>query len=151
MKRKPFDRQLFAENDRKARVAVVTYLHGEGLVAFDNPDTDYGVDLYVRHPDSPEVIYAVEAEIKRVWSGDTLPWDSVQLPARKFKYIQMTHVPVEYWILNQELTHAIIIHEKSLVDREPVEVYNKYVARGELFYRIPISECNVINLVDYGS
>ena len=145
MRKKPFDRKLFHENDARARVAVIVYLHNQGLVAQDNDD-QYGVDLLIRRPDSPQIIYAVEVEVKHVWSGDTLPWSSVQLPARKLRYAQETLVPVEYWILNRELTHAIVIYEKSLVDRDPIEVYNKYVSRGEFFYQIPLEETDLIGL-----
>lgn len=142
--RKRFDRALFQQNDELARNAVIYHLFMEGLLA--EPHTDrYGIDLTVRKPESRDTIYGVECEIKRVWTGPVLKYDTVQLPGRKAKYLNNPW-PIEYWILNNELTHAIIIPGHLVEASTPVEVPNKYVYRGELFYQIPVAQCSVVML-----
>ncbi len=148
---KKFSQKLFDQNDALARQAITTWLEGRGLSIIPNPNK-FGVDLYVyRSVDfatqkKPEPFYAVECEIKRVWHGPTLPWGTVQLPWRKKKYSDDEAVPVEYWILNNELTHAIVIYEAELTDKRLTEVRNKYVDRGEYFYQIPLDVCSIVEL-----
>lgn len=104
----------------------------------DNPDK-YGVDLFVRGGLADR---AIEVEVKRVWTGATFPWNTVQLPERKHKYL-LQGLPVEYWLLNNDLTSAIVIYGSSLSKYEPVEVPNKYLRKGERFYQIPVNECTL--------
>lgn len=142
--RKPFSKELFATNDELARNAVIYHLFMGGLLA--EPHTDrYGIDLTVRKPESRQILYGVECEIKRVWNGPVLPYATIQLPERKKKYLNNPW-PIEYWILNSTQTHAIIIPGHLVEQSEPVIVPNKYVRWGEKFYQIPVSECNLIEL-----
>jgi len=142
--RKPFDRKLFEQNDALARNAVTYHLFVNGLIA--EPHTDrYGIDLVVRSPESPDVIYGVECEIKRVWTGPKLPYSTIQLPERKRKYLNNPW-PIEYWILNNELTHAIVIPGGLVEAAKPVVVANKFVRWGEKFYQIPVADCIQLTL-----
>lgn len=143
---KKFDLQLYQQNDLLARSVTIQYLRTEGLVAEDNPDP-YGVDLLVRLPDERTYIYAVEVEVKRVWNaGTAFPWPTIQVPTRKLKY---TNQPlwVEYWILRSDLQAAVVIPEGVLVNSPRREVPNKYISKGEYFYRVPITECIQLDLV----
>lgn len=157
---KKFSQKLFDQNDELARATITKFLESRNLEVRPNPNK-FGVDLYVYHPapsNSPDganvesvgqkadPFYAVECEIKRVWHGSVLPWSTVQLPWRKKKYSDDEAVPVEYWILNNELTHAIVIYEAELTDKRLTEVRNKYVDRGEYFYQIPLDVCSIVEL-----
>ena len=152
---KKFNQELFDSNDSLARIMVTKYIESQRkLFVRDNPNK-YGIDLYVynipeidekRGSPIKEPIYAIEVEIKRVWNGPKLPWNSVQLPYRKRKYAEQEVVPCEYWILNNQLTHAIIIHEKELLDNRLAHVQNKYVSEGEYFFQVPLEACNIIEL-----
>lgn len=147
--RKPFDKALFAENDARARRVVTKQLESYGHYVEPNRN-QYGIDLLVYEQASTleiglEPWLGVECEIKRVWKGPRLPWKTVQLPERKRKYLSPLH-KTQFWILNNECTHAIIIPGAQLEILKPVEVPNKYVAKSELFYQIPMTECLLITL-----
>jgi hypothetical protein len=142
--RKKFSQALYDQNDQLATGVISGYLAQWGLVAEPNPNR-YGVDLLVRKPDEPDHFLAVECEIKRVWTGDSFPYQTIQLPERKGKY---RNVPqqLEYWILNADCTSAIIIPEFLLDEHKPVVVPNKYIRWGEKFYQLPIDECVIIQI-----
>lgn len=141
--RKKFDRELFEANDTAARHAVTRYILATSDVTVENNPDKYGVDLLVT---GGLMDYAVECEIKRVWKGEDFPWDTLQLPERKAKFIR-AGVPVEFWILNNELTHAMVIQTDVLLSLTPVEVPNKYVAQGEKFFQVPIDRCRKLRLL----
>lgn len=140
--RKPFDRTLFAENDALARSCVVRYYQALGVELTPNPKR-YGIDLLLMMGDS--IRRGIECEIKRVWSGPVLPYDTVQLPDRKTKYLSDDY-SVEYWIINNEQTHALIIPGEAVRCATPVEVRNKYVWKGEKFYQIPVTQCTYVEI-----
>ena len=139
--RKRFDRQLFDENDSQARHVVSQYLqYTRDCMVQDNPDI-YGVDLLMTGALGD--ITAIEVEVKRVWKeGPGFPWDCVQLPERKRRYMDCGY-PIEYWILNNTLEYAIVIPGSAVARAIPVEIPNKYVSHGELFVQIPINECSM--------
>lgn len=138
--RKPFDKQLFDENDSVAKRTVTEYLLATEDCIVENYPDPYHVDLLVTGGLGDK--RAVECEVKRVWSGIGFPWDTVQIPERKRRYLECGY-PVEYWLLNNDLNCAIVVYGASLLKHEPVEVPNKYVRSGERFYRIPLHECTM--------
>lgn len=140
--RKPFDKALFAENDAVAREVVMEYYRHSGIMLTPNPKR-YGIDLLCKIDNV--VVRGVECEIKRVWSGPVLKYDTVQLPGRKAKYLSDEY-PIEYWIINNELTHALVIPGEAVRQAEPVTVSNKYVRFGEKFYQIPVTLCRYADL-----
>lgn len=149
---KPFDRALFEQNDAAARAVVLTHLASEGFYPEPNSDR-YGIDLVFS--EAGQVYYGIEVEVKHTWSishpkcTGNIPgfkWDTVQLPARKAKFSQLPY-PTEYWILNRELTHALVIPDYTLTGLIPVIVRNKYVPDGEAFYKIPLEQCNIVELL----
>lgn len=145
--RKPFDEKLFVENDARARQAVSQYLRSHGIVVRPNEDK-FGVDLFEledSEENGPYPVLGIECEIKLVWHGSNFPWDTIQLPERKAKY-RRPLLDVDYWVLNSECTHAIVIPGYLLDRHTPVEVPNVYVAKGEKFYQIPVSECRKVDL-----
>lgn len=143
-KYKQFDPELHAATDSAARTTVLRYLDRTSLGGWCSNTDQYGVDL-VRHSANGEIAAGTEVEIKRVWSGPDFPWDSLQVPERKHKFTKL-QFPVEFWILNKELTHALVIPAGVLAEYEPVEVANKYISKGERFYQVPLDRCNLIEL-----
>ena len=142
--KKPFDQELFDNNDVQARLAVQEYIGTAGLFVQDNPDK-YGPDLIVYKGFKPA--YYAEVEIKRVWKSnqDVFPWATVQLPSRKLKFTQLG-VPVEFFILREDLKMAIVIPDHIVENSPQEEVKNKYVPEGEMFIKIDVSECGVVEL-----
>ena len=144
--KKPFDPTLFAETDRVARNAVMDYIGASGLFVQDNPDT-YGPDLIVYKGFKPS--YYVEVEIKKVWKQeqDTFPWATVQLPGRKLKFTELGAM-CEFFILREDLKMAIVMSDQVVASSPRAVVKNKYVADGEVFITINISDCDLVRLED---
>ena len=80
--RKPFDPKLYAENDSKARKAVHSFLAKAGFSSKDNSNR-YGIDIL-------GIDFQIECEVKYNWVGNEFPFDSLQIPERKEKYISPT-------------------------------------------------------------
>ena len=147
--RKQFDKQLFQANDIAARETIKHYIGRSGLFVRDNPDV-YGPDLIVYKGFKP--LSYVEVEVKLVWKPEQyqFPWGTVQLPERKMKFLNLG-LPIEFFILRADLERAVLIPD-YIVAKSPIEeVKNKYVKVGELFCRIDIRECQVIDVTPENS
>lgn len=142
--RKPFDKKMFDATDNPAREVIRDYIGRSGLFVRDNPDT-YGPDLIVYKGFKP--LSFAEVEVKLVWKPEqnVFPWDTIQLPERKLKFLNLG-LPIEFFILRADLERAVLIPD-YVVSKSPIEeVKNKYVKVGELFCRIDIRECQVIDI-----
>jgi hypothetical protein len=139
--RKKFDKELHDANDTLARAAGKKYWRSFGYTAEDNPDR-YGADLLVNT--GWEEFYS-EVEIKRVWSGSSFPYDTLQIPARKKKFTELDK-PCVFVVLNKEQTHAFVCSDATLKESPIVEVPNKYVFSGEMFYQVPVANLLYVTL-----
>jgi hypothetical protein len=140
-KKKRFDKALFTENDSPARIAGIRYWSALGYIAAPNYDK-YGPDLIVI-TDS-ERFYS-EVEIKRVWSGETFQYDTLQIPERKQKFAGLD-LPCTFMVFNNEQTYAFLCEGDTLIASPLVEVPNKYVHAGEMFYQVPISKLKLVRV-----
>jgi len=131
--RKKFCKDLHASMDTLARTAGKKYWSSFNYKVEDNPD-QYGADLIVNT--GWEEFYS-EVEIKRVWSGPTFQYDTLQIPGRKEKFTALD-MTCMFMVFNNEQTHAFICHSDILKASPKVEVPNKYVYKGEMFYQVPI-------------
>ena len=138
---KPFDKQTYAENNQKAIDAVLKYLPG----SVENVKDKYGPDIIAMKGFRKS--HYVEVEIKYNWKPhqDYFPFDTVQLPERKSKFTKLD-LPIEFWILRPDLFMAVIIAGSLLKDDLLVEVPNRLVNKGELFHKIPVSECRIVDM-----
>lgn len=134
VKRKRFNRILFKEFDERAKSFLDNHL-GEG---WSRNEDRYGPDFV--HTDSSRFS---EVEIKWVWSGSDFPYADVQLPERKGKWRDLD---LDFYILNREGTHAVKFHASVLTDELLREVPNRYVPKGEYFFAIPLTSCEIIKL-----
>lgn len=146
--RKPFDREMFDATDNPAREAVRDYIGRSGLYVRDNPDT-YGPDLIVYKGFKP--LSYVEVEVKLVWKPEQyeFPWDTIQLPERKKKFLNLG-LPIEFFILRADLERAVLIPDYVVLESPVEEVKNKYVSSGELFCKIDVALCQVIDITREG-
>lgn len=141
MNRKQFDQQLFDTNDIPARVAVIEYL--TGMYVVENEDK-YGPDLVAYYGFKPA--YYIEVEVKHNWQKSAqFPFPTIQLPQRKEKFTKLD-LPVEFWILRADLKAAMIIPDYVLSSSSLVEVPNRYVSEGEMFFQVPIENCILVEL-----
>ena len=141
--RKVFNKSLFDETDTSARAAAKRYWGSLGHNVEDHPDR-YAVDLIVNT--GTEEFYC-EVEIKKVWTGAMFKYDTLQIPERKSKFAKLDK-PAYFMVFNNEVTHAFLCPSSILLSSPVVEVPNKYVYKGEMFYQVPI---NLISLVEVPS
>ena len=140
--KKQFDRELHDTYDNTARVRTMEFMQVKGYEIWENPNI-YGQDLIA---ESSKGMFYVECEVKAVWKGDVFPYDTVQLPQRKAKFFNR---PTLFFIWNDELSTAVTFKSEQIKDLTPVEVSNKYIARGELFYQIPLGMTQIIRMNKY--
>ena len=138
--KKQFDRSLYEQYDQKARQATMAYLKQTGMDVCEHPDR-YAQDLIAFAP-LDDCEYHVECEVKIVWKGQEFPYDSVQLPQRKQKFFDGK---TKFFIWNKDLDTAVTFWDTDIDDLVPVEVPNKYIAKGEYFYQIPMERVTVVS------
>lgn len=130
--KKDFDQNLFDWHDEPARKATKRWLRGQGWETADHPDP-YAHDLIAIKNDS---LILVECEVKTVWEGMEFPFDTVQLPERKRKFL---HPRAVFFIWNKSLDNAVYFWARDIEHLTPVHVPNKYIKEGEYFYQIPLN------------
>lgn len=140
--KKPFDRSLYAENDSLARAAGKRYWHSQGYTVEDNGDR-YGPDLIVTTHENEK--FYCEVEIKKVWSGKDFAYDTLQIPERKKKFLLLER-PCIFIVFNNKQTYGFLCTHSELAASPLVEVSNKYVRAGELFYQVPINKLTLIEV-----
>lgn len=143
--RKPFSQEIYNETDAVARSRVREYMSSAtGLFAVDNED-QYGPDIIVYK--GLKRTYYAEVEVKRVWGAgqDAFPWTHINLPERKVKFLKLG-LPIEFWILRSDMNMAVVISGEVVEASPSEEVRNKYVPEGELFRKIDITQCNLVDL-----
>lgn len=139
--RKRFDRDLFNETDISARAAAKNYWTSLGHTVEDHPDR-YAIDLIV---DTGTESFYCEVEIKKVWKGAEFKYDTLQIPERKSKFAKLDK-PSCFMVFNNERSHAFICKHTTLLDSPVVEVPNKYVYKGELFFQVPVIHLDLVEI-----
>lgn len=144
-KRKPFSKSLHGAHDDKARKAAIKFFEGKGLRAIENPDTK-GVDLLVFDPkkDTSNPAFYVEVEVKNNWADKKFQYDTLQIPERKGKYLEMYGDQILYMIFSKDLTQALIADSVSFKRAKLKEVSNKYMYSGEYFFQVPVKDCELV-------
>lgn len=142
MANKRFCQDLFNENDEPARAAGKRYWGlAEGVRVEDNADR-YGPDLIVH---TMLGSFYCEVEIKKVWKGKEFQYDTLQIAARKGKYLDLP-LPVSYIVFNDDQTYGYLCPGTELALSPIVEVPNKYNWSGEMFYQVPIDHLTLIEV-----
>lgn len=136
---KDFSPELYADND-DAKHLVIELLNRNSWQARVNPDP-YGIDLIAVNG-TEEIV--VEVEVKHRWSGSEFPYSTVQIPARKKKFAELANS--WFVVINAERTHCLVASGQALLNSKLVIVPNKYVAEGEQFFSVPLSDFRLIAL-----
>lgn len=133
---KEFSLALFRQNDPKSRKVVKEYFNRNNIPLEDNIDK-YGVDLM-----SKDGTLQIEVEHRLVWDGAEFPFDEVNVPERKAKYFVENHIC--YVILSKDYSHIGLIDGKTLRKYLTIdslqESSNRFVKKGEMFFKVPKSE-----------
>lgn len=135
--RKRFDRDLWLENDKKARAGVEKLISDiEGLEVRPHKDhRKVDLELFL----DGEHIANVETEIKRVWRGKDFQYNNVQFPERKKKFCELEK-PTIFIMWNADLNSYLVVLDRDLVSSPCVEVSNKYVWKDEYFFQVPMKK-----------
>lgn len=139
---KQFDRDLYNKNNQAAVDAVLRHILLQGGYARSNYDL-YGPDIQL-YSGYKHYSY-IEVEIKQIWTTNPFPYETVQLPERKSKFLKLGK-PLEFWILRSDLKFALVLADKLVEDSPLVEVPNKYVAAGERFFQVPVQQAILVEL-----
>jgi len=135
--RKKFDKELYKENDEIAkRIASLVATKKYGYEVKQNPD-QYGVDLLLFK--NGLISGYAEAEIKTVWDTFNFPYENIQFPERKIKFTNLG-LPTMFCMANSLKDRALVVWGKDLRASPIVEVSNKYNAKGELFFQVPLEK-----------
>jgi hypothetical protein len=136
---KTFEQDLHDKYDAPAKEAVANYLTKLGYEILPNPDK-YGVDLLVNH--NGIGIGVIEVEVRQ-WSP-VCPFPTIHVPSRKTKFFNGNSL---FFALTKNMEHAYWIESKEILKHPMKEVRNVKVAVGELFYDVPTSEFNFVELI----
>ena len=141
--RKGFSQALFDKNDGPARDASHKLcLHLGVSEIVDNPDK-YGIDMLGKV--QGHTVLGIEVEVKYGWRGGDFPFDTMHLPERKEKFCKKD-MAVVFVILSKDMKRAAIFDKHTVLNSKKVEVPNRFVRAGELFFDIPLSEVTLVDL-----
>jgi hypothetical protein len=141
IRRKKFSQKLYDEADRKAKDIMRSYLESEGYSLLDDEEK-YSCDIEGKDGQGWEV------EIKYSWGRKWPPsWRDVRIAYRKKKLLERKGSEnITFYVLNSMCEEAWEIPGQAVSEAEVVEVSNKFVPRGELFYSIPVSKVRKISI-----
>lgn len=132
--KKRFDPSLHADNDQLVRTAIKEILKDSGYNVIDNPKKR-DVDLLVYDKNGKHVAN-IECERKLVWSGPDFKYEDINFPHRKEKYAILDK-PTVFVMFNKEMTDYLTVTGDVLISSPLKEVPNKYLYKGEMFYKVP--------------
>lgn len=132
--KKRFDPNLHADNDDLCRTAVKELLKDTKYNIVPNPK-QRGVDLLV-YDENGKHIANIECERKLVWSGEEFKYEDINFPHRKEKYA-ILEKPTVFIMFNKEMDNYLTVTGDVLISSPLKEVPNKYLYKGEMFYKVP--------------
>ena len=143
MASKRFSNSLFERNDELARENVEYLKDFFGVDEFRDTASRYTIDRAGYRNDVH--VLNVEVEIKQHWKAGELefPYDDINLPSRKGKYIGLD-LPTYFVIFSADCKGALIFSDKMVAQSPQEEVPNRYVRKGEYFYKIPIKNAAIL-------
>jgi hypothetical protein len=153
---KKFNAELHAKNDRLAKRICINFLPRilkrinfekyEFVKVIQNEDK-YGPDLKCLL--GGKLIAYFEPEIKYNWSGEKgFPFADLHIPERKEKFTKLG-APISFVVLSRCLTRLAFVKRGDLLKSKKHEVPNKYVKKGELFFKVPKGKVKFVSLVDF--
>ncbi len=144
--RKKFSRALYEAYDNQAKEALVSYLTKKDHVLV-NTEENYHVDIISQ---KHGYTYFNEAEVKVAWSGDWPEhWKEIRIAERKQRLLnkyQGEKGVLNFYVFRKDLKQVWRIKDTLLTKESLGEAKGKYIKPGELFFHIPYTEAELINL-----
>ena len=136
MVNKPFDKNLHRKHDPHSRQIVKEFFAKLDIPLKDHPD-QYEADLITE-----DGLFLVEVEHRVVWKKEKFPFSTIHIPRRKNKFFK--EGKVHYVSLSDDYSMLGFLSaekaKKYMKDRYLEEVENRFVAKDEYFYNVPIRE-----------
>ena len=142
--RKNFSRALYEAYDGPARTALVLYLESKGHTIVNNEE-NYSVDVVSQYKGNT---YFNEAEVKTGWKSDwPTDWKEIRIPERKQRLLDK-HVDgfLTFYVFRADLRQVWRIKDTLLTQESLGEAKGRYIRKGELFFHIPYTKAELINL-----
>ena len=142
--RKSFNRALYEAYDGPARTALVLYLESKGHTIVNNEE-NYSVDVVSQYKGNT---YFNEAEVKTGWKSDwPTDWKEIRIPERKQRLLDK-HVDgfLNFYVFRADLRQVWRIKDTLLTQESLSEAKGRYIRKGELFFHIPYTKAELINL-----
>ena len=137
MQNKSFDKDLFDTYDKMGRDIVKSFVGQWGMIAEDNPDK-YGVDLLL-YSDAGLVACA-EVEVRNSWKTVEFPYEDLNVPHRKKKLLENNELDTWFFSINASGSALFFCKGEDVLDSDVKESRNKYVYKGEHFFKVPLDK-----------
>ncbi len=144
--RKAFNRALYEAYDKKAKDALVSHLKSKDHVIV-NTEENYFVDVVSQ---KHGLTFLNEAEVKVAWSGDwPVHWKEIRIPERKQRLLDKYEGDdgvLNFYVFREDLKQAWRIKDTLLTKESLGEAKGRYIRPGELFFHIPYTKAELVQL-----
>lgn len=141
--RKRFDKELHDTYDKLGRDTVKSFVSSFwSMQAVDNPNR-YGVDLHLYNGDT--LVGYAEVEVRLSWKTLEFPYEDLNVPERKRKLLEQ-ELPTYFFSINKDATALFHCASDAVLSSKVEEVRNKYVFKGEHFFKVPLDKLNYVVL-----
>lgn len=142
--RKNFSRALYEAYDGPARAALVLFLEGKGHTIVNNEE-NYSVDVVSQYKGHT---YFNEAEVKTGWKSDwPTDWKEIRIPERKQRLLDKdVDGFLNFYVFRADLRQVWRIKDTLLTQDSLREAKGRYIKKGELFFHIPYTKAELVNL-----
>lgn len=140
---KPFDAKSHAENDGRAKLACLAWLHANGIEAEENCVDQYDWDILVKDPKRGSQF--IEVEVKNIWKAGPWPtyWREVNVLDRKGIHMEIN---VTLMLFRDDLKRALMVPGEAIIESPRGLVKNKFVPEGEWMFKVPFALCREVSL-----
>jgi hypothetical protein len=135
---------LYEAYDAPARAALVLYLEGKGHTIVNNEE-NYSVDVVSQYKGHT---YFNEAEVKTGWKSDwPTDWKEIRIPERKQRLLDKgVDGFLNFYVFRADYRQVWRIKDSLLTQESLGEAKGRYIRKGELFFHIPYTKAELINL-----
>ena len=142
--KKQFSRALYEAYDAPARTALVVFLESKGHTIVSNEE-NYSVDVVSQKGGHT---YFNEAEVKTAWKGDwPVDWTEIRIPQRKQRLLDKNVDGfLNFYVFRSDYKQAWRIKDTLLTKESLREAKGRYIRKGELFFHVPFTKAELINL-----
>ena len=133
---KEFDKELHDLYDKPAKDAVAAWASKAWNCSVTENIDRYGIDLVARREGVSVAFIEVET---RVWSNTLCPFKTIHVAHRKRETLN-NNLPTIFFAVTKDFKHGYWCNAKDLLASPVVEIKNREVLHGEMFFDVPIQK-----------